>query len=44
MLNRKHVLMLAAGVLVLGALPRPAAAQRKSQVEQPEITVYKVPT
>jgi hypothetical protein len=42
-MRAKHVAALAAGLVVLGALPRRAAAQ-KPQVEQPPITVYKVPT
>jgi hypothetical protein len=42
----KSVVLLAAGLFALGALPRAGAAQQKpkAQVEQPEITVYKVPT
>jgi hypothetical protein len=38
-----RLVAVAAGLLTLGAFPRPAAAQQP-QVEQPEITVYKVPT
>ena len=42
-MRAQHIAALAAGLVALGAVPRPAAAQ-KPQVEQPEITVYKVPT
>lgn len=42
-MRTKHAVALAAGLVALGAVGRPAAAQQP-QVEQPEITVYKVPT
>ena len=42
-MQARHAFTLAAGLLALGGVGRPAAAQQ-ARAKQPEITVYKVPT